>query len=89
MESKVNEENGFVKETEFELLQENAFAEALKLFNKRATMGKKVKIDEYRQKLQDEMKGEYERYREENKSRDPLSFISGYIVLSVIGVMRV
>lgn len=83
MESKVNEENGFVKETDFEQLNEKANSEALGLFDKRATMGNKDKITEYRQKLQDEMKGECERYHEENKARDPLSFISNYIVFTI------
>ena len=83
MESKVNEEHGFVKETEFEQLHERANEEALEMFDKRATMGNKDKITEYRQKLQDEIKGEYERYHEENKARDPLSLISNYIVLSL------
>ena len=53
MESKVNEEHGFVKETEFEQLHERANEEALEMFDKRATMGNKDKITEYRQKLQD------------------------------------
>ena len=84
MESKVNEEHGFVKETEFEQLHERANEEALEMFDKRATMGKKEKIAEYRQKLQDDMKGECERYHEENKARDPLSLISNYIVFLII-----
>ena len=84
MESKVNEEHGFVKETEFEQLHERANEEALEMFDKRATMGNKDKITEYRQKLQDDMKGECERYHEENKARDPLSLISNYIVFLII-----
>lgn len=80
MESKINEEHGFVKELEFQQLAEKANTEAMELFNKRATMGNKEKIEQHRQHLKDELNAEFERYKEENKARDPVALVANYIV---------
>lgn len=51
MEVKVNEEHGFLKDEEFKKLSEKAKESAIMLFNKRATMGNKEKIDQHREAL--------------------------------------
>lgn len=80
MEVKVNEENGFLKEDEFKKLHEKAKEEAISLFNKRATMGNKEKIEKHREALESSIEEERCRYDEENKTRDPAAFLAAYIV---------
>lgn len=80
MEVKVNEEHGFLKDEEFKKLSEKAKESAIMLFNKRATMGNKEKIDQHREALLASIEEERLRYEEENKTRDPAAFIVAYIV---------
>ena len=80
MEVKVNEEHGFLKDEEFKKLNEKAKESAIMLFNKRATMGSKEKIDQHREALLASIEEERLRYEEENKTRDPTAFIVAYIV---------
>lgn len=80
MEVKVNEENGFLKDEEFKKQSEKAKESAITLFNKRATMGSKEKIDQHRDALITSIEEERMRYEEENKARDPSAFIASYIV---------
>lgn len=89
MESKVNEENGFVKETDFNQLNEFARMEAMSLFDKRATMGKRDSIEKHRQSLEEEIEEEMQRYKEENKARDPVGFVANYIVGLVVLLMMI
>lgn len=76
----MNEENGFVKETDFNQLNDLARLEAMSLFDKRATMGNRDSIEKHRQALEEEIEEEMQRYKEENKSRDPVAFVANYIV---------
>ena len=80
MEVKVNEESGFLKEDDFKKLHEKAREEAISLFNKRATMGSKEKIEQHREALESSIEEERCRYDEENKTRDPAAFLAVYIV---------
>ena len=86
MQSKVNKENGYVNKEEFQQLTEQAMQEALEEFNKRATFGDEGKIEKCRVELKDIIKGEVERYKEQNDSRNPWAKSSDYIVGSFIGV---
>ena len=65
---------------EFQQLAEKAYTDAMQLFDKRATMGNKDRIEQHRQHLKDELELEFERYKEENKARDPVALFANYIV---------
>lgn len=80
MESKINTEHGFVKKNEFVQLCEKAKQEALEVFDKRATMGSRSKIEDCRKKLEEEIAEETQRYEEENKGRDPMALVADFIV---------
>lgn len=79
MEVMVNENHGFLKDEEFKKQDEMAKESAITLFNKRATMGSKEKIDQHRDALIASIEQERLRYEEENKTRDPSAFIAAYI----------
>ena len=76
----MNEESGFLKEDDFKKLHEKSREEAISLFNKRATMGSKEKIEQHREALESSIEEERCRYDEENKTRDPAAFLAAYIV---------
>lgn len=80
MEVKVNAEYGFVKKEAFEQLHKEAMGRAVEMFEKRATIGRKEIVDEYRQMMMKLIDEARESYWEQNQTRDPLTLISAYIV---------
>lgn len=80
MQVKVNPEYGFLRKEAFEQLHKDAQEKALEMYEKRATIGRKEIVDEYRRTLMNSIDVAREAFWEQNQARDPLALVSVYIV---------
>ena len=80
MQVKVNADYGFLRKEAFEQLHKDAMGQAVEMYEKRATIGRKEIVEEYRRMLMNAIDVAREGFWEENTARDPLALVSAYIV---------
>lgn len=87
MDQKINKDIGHIPDSEFTTVHTEAKEAAVELFNKRATMGSEVLISQFFDTMMDSISIECERFKSENKLRDPMALIGPYLVPILIAIV--